>query len=195
MEILLAEACSGWHVLMRSLGLDISKHSTGWACWGPDDEKLAFGWWRLGSEFTSRGAVFANLHARMSEVQDTYGQIDAVFFEEAIDVRALSGHTNIDTIKVLGGLNAHAESWGCAMGCRIVQGVNQSRWRRDFIGPIRRGTKRATLKEMAMARCRQLGFRTYVDDEADAIGILTYGLLSIQITPYWIADEVLRAEL
>jgi hypothetical protein len=121
--------------------------------------------------------------------------IEAVFIEEALDVRVLSGRTNIDSLKLLSGLNAHAKSWASAMDCRIMREVNQSKWRREFLGKIPRGTRRQTLKDASMERARQLGFKPITDDVAEAIGILTYALLSLQITPPWISTEVFRPPL
>src|SRR3546814_3337437 len=66
-----------------------------------------------------------------------------------------------------------AECLGEELGCRIVRGVSPSTWRVNFIGSQKRGTKRATLKDLTKERCRQLGMKPQNDDEADAIGILT----------------------
>ena len=45
-------------------------------------------------------------------------------------------------------------------------------------------------------RAKQVGFSVRKDDEAAAIGLLTYSLLFHEhVTPPWIADEVLRAPL
>uniref|UniRef100_UPI003B3B20F1 hypothetical protein n=1 Tax=Sphingomonas sp. TaxID=28214 RepID=UPI003B3B20F1 len=85
---------------MRVLGLDLSKRSTGWACWAPGEDRGHSGTWQLGSEFTSRGRVFAKLHQYMSDLH-RIGKIDAIFFEETIVPAQLQGHTNIDTLRIL----------------------------------------------------------------------------------------------
>lgn len=179
---------------MRVLALDLSKRSTGFACWGEGDEKVASGCWELGSEFTSDGRVFANLHARMHDLH-RIARIDALFIEETLDPRVLSGHTNIATLKVLSGLSAHAKSFAEAMSFKIVREVNQTTWRRHFIGSMKRGTKSVDLKDYAMQRARQLGFKPRRHDEAEAIGILDFACDQIQMRPYWVADQVLRAPL
>src|SRR3546814_16325839 len=71
-----------------------------------------------------------------------------------------------------------AECLGEELGCRIVRGVSPSTWRVNFIGSQKRGTKRATLKDLTKERCRQLGMKPQNDDEADAIGILTHAARS-----------------
>lgn len=169
---------------MRVLALDLSKASTGFAAWGPGDAVVASGTWQLGSEMTSRGMVFARLHERMTDL-NSVGAIDALFFEEPISPPQLQGHTNLDTIKLALGLSAHAESWGEAMGCRIIRGVNNTTWRREFLGKLPRKSRTADLKHMAMTRCRDLGFRPAKHDEAEAIGLLDYACDSLQIIPPW----------
>lgn len=179
---------------MRILALDLSKRSTGFACWGPADSVAASGFWELGSEFTSNGRVFAKLHQHMTELH-RLGAIDAVFYEEPLDPRVLSGHTNIDTLRVLSGLASHAQSWGEAMGCRIIRSVNMASWRRHFLGKMPRATKTAQLKDLAIERCQQLGFRPAKHDQAEAIGILDYACEELQVMPYWRRDEILRPAL
>lgn len=183
-----------WEAIIRIVGLDLSKTSTGYAMWGPGDPDVISGRFVLGSEFTTEGGVFCNLHEKLTWLNDQR-EIDAIFMEDTLNVGSLSGHTNITTLKILSGLNAHAKSWGVDMGCRIVREVHQATWRKEFLGRVPRQTRSATLKDMARQRCHQLGFKPYFDDEAEAIGILTYACLSVQITPFWLKDEVLRAEL
>jgi hypothetical protein len=177
---------------MRILAMDLSKRSAGWACWSPADERAVSGAWTLGSEYTSDGMTYCRLHQNMSDL-NALGAIDAVFWEEPLDARVLSGHTNIDSLRVLNGLAAHAASWADAMGCRHARSVPMASWRRHFLGKMPRATKSAELKEMAMQRCRQLGFKPAKHDEAEAIGILDWACDQLQIVPYW--NQVLRAPL
>lgn len=179
---------------MRVLALDLSKRSAGWAMWAVGEERPASGAWELGSEYTSRPETFVRLHQRMSE-QTAFGLPDAVFYEEPIQAVQLQGHTNIETLKLVAGLAAHAESWAEAMGCRIIRGVNLATWRRHFLGKMPRATKTAELKGYAVERCRQLGFRPRVHDEAEALGILDYACETLSILPPWRANEVLRPPL
>jgi hypothetical protein len=179
---------SGW------LALDLSKRSTGWAFWnGKPDQTARFGSWVLGSEYTSKGATYIKLHSNLAEMFQIM-PFDRMFFEEPIHPAQLQGGTNIESLRVLSGVAAHAESFAAATGCRS-QGINVSSWRGDFIGPQKRGTKRPVLKELTMLRCQQLGFSPRKDDEADAIGLLTYGILLNGVTPPWLANEVLRQPL
>lgn len=179
---------------MRIAALDLSKTSTGWACWAPGDTVVASGTWQLGSEFTSRGRVFCKLHENLMALH-RLGPIEALFFEDAVNIMPGAVPTNIESVKLAAGLCAHAESFGEAMGCRIVRGVNQVTWRREFLGKQPRGMKKTDLKDMAMERCRQFGFRPQKHDEAEAIGILDYACVALDIVPFWQQREVLRPAL
>lgn len=169
---------------MRILALDLSKSSTGWAVWGPDDAHVASGHWVLGSEFTSRGRAFAKLHEKMTDLH-SIGAIDAVFYEQPMNMAIAGKMNDFATPMLLMGLAAHAESWGEAMGCRIIRDVHMATWRRHFIGSIKRGTRKADLKSYVLQRCRELGFNPRRDDESDAIGILDYACDALGIFPYW----------
>jgi len=179
---------------MRILALDLSKRSAGWACWGPDDGMAASGAWVLGSEFTSKGRAFAKLHEEMSALH-ALGPIDHIFYERPLNLGPENGHTSADTINVLIGLAMHAESWGEAMGCRLIRDVHQATWRSFFLGRMPRATKSADLKMYAMSRARQLGFKPLKHDQAEAIGILDFACEQLGITPPWRANEVLRPPL
>ena len=196
---------------MSYLALDLSKSSTGWALWEEGTDTPRYGHWQLGNEWTSEGAVYAKLHRCMSDLYKLTGFTN-LYFEEPISPGHLQGGTTAQTIWMLGGLAAHAQSFGHIKRCRIVKAVNVERWRKDFIGDmvvreIKAGVRRrrkqgdnkasATdqLKRLVIERCRQFGFTPRKNDEADAIGILTYAILLNGVTPPWLADETLRAPL
>lgn len=187
------------------IALDLSKRSTGWAVWMGDDTAPHFGSWELGSEYTGRGQTYAKLHANLLDLR-AVSKFEALYFEEPLNPNKLKGQTNIDTLRVLSGLAAHAESFGHAIGLRIVQGINIDSWRPSFIGRInsaeaKRKAKAAgksatdSLKSLTVERCRQLGFNPRNTDEADAIGILDYCVSMRGVIPPWRADEVLQPML
>jgi len=173
------------------LALDLSKWSTGWAVWSDGDNNARYGHWQLGSEFTSDGGVYVALHRRMSELCQLCA-VEHLYFEDPIHPAQLQGGTNINSLRLLSGLAAHAESFAEAMRFRSVNRINVMSWRGDFIGKQPRGTKRTTLKDLTIERCRQLGFQPRRDDEADALGILTYASLVRGLMPPWLAGETLR---
>lgn len=176
------------------LSMDLSKRSTGWAYWNASSDLPSYGTWELGSAFTPNGATYCKLHQQMSDLHRLC-KFEHLFFEEPINPAKLQGHTNIETLRVLSGLAAHAESFGEAMGMRTINAVNLSSWRATFIGKQKRGTKRATLKDLSIERCHQLGWKPKNDDEADALGLLDYACTFRGIIPPWRLNEVLRPPL
>lgn len=172
------------------IALDLSKRSCGWAMLAEGVDAPRYGHVQLGSEFTSDGRTYAKLHETLSDLR-LVCRFERIYYEEPINPAALSGHTNIDTLRVLAGLAAHAESFGAAMGCR-TQAVNVATWRRHFLGRMPRGTKSKDWKAYATERCQQYGWKPKCSDEADALGILDWACEAIGLLPAWRADEVLR---
>lgn len=170
-----------------------------------------YGHWNLGSEWTTEGGVYAKLHRNLSDLYKVE-KFTHLYFEEPINPSHLQGGTTAQTIWMLGGLAAHVQSFGHIKRCRMVKAVNVERWRKDFIGDmvvreVKAGTRRARkagnskasstdqLKKLTIERCRQYGFNPRKNDEADAIGILTYAILLDGVTPPWLARETLRPQL
>lgn len=180
--------------LVGIIALDLSKRSTGWAVWQPGWGKPRYGSVQLGSEFTSDGQTYVKLHSFLTDIRTTICKFDQIYFEEPINPQALSGHTNIDTLRVLAGLAAHTQSFGYAMGCQ-TQSVNITSWRKFFVGKMPRGTKSKDWKEFAEERCRQYGWTVRRNDESDALGLLDYATDLAGIIPPWRENETLRAPL
>ena len=179
---------------MIILALDLSKRSTGWACWSDDLDNPIYGTWALGSEFTSDGQTYAKLHQCLADLRAVM-KFEFVFYEQPLRPEVLQGSTNIDTLRVLSGLAAHAESFAYAVGCWGIHAVHLAVWRKHFIGRMPRGTKTKQWKEYAIERCRHYGWNPRRDDEADALGLLDYGCSLKGITPPWRANETLRPVL
>lgn len=177
---------------MRILALDLSKTSTGFCLWSPADARPLIGHWRLGSEYTPRGRVYGKLHEEMSGL-NSLGRIDAIAYEEPIDAGKLQGFTNVDTLRLATGLAEHVQSWAAAMAIKphLVASANHSSWVRVALGPIRRGTKRATLKEMSLAMARQLGFKPQNDDESDGLGVMIWACDHFGVAAPWLKVQPL----
>ncbi|HWK32786.1 MAG TPA: hypothetical protein VNR51_03790 [Hyphomicrobium sp.] len=190
--------------------LDLSKSRTGFAVWQPGWDKPRYGSWRLGTEWTSDGGVYAAIHVRMAELRAVM-PFRTIYFEEPILPANLSGKTNIRTLKLAAGIAAHVESFAEATGC-MAHAVNVGTWRKDFVGAdlvkdaqaaarakraiTGKGSARDKLKALTVERCRQLGMSPRSDDEADAIGILDFALdFHEHVTVPWRANEVLRPPL
>lgn len=190
---------------MTFLAIDQSKSRTGWAAWQSGWSKPVIGSVCLGSEYTSRGQVFTKLRSTIIDVWKTVCRFDVLFFEEPIN-HMMKGGTSENAILLSLGMAGCIEGVGYELRCRRVIKLSASSWRPGFCGSdevqlIKRAAKRAKesardpLKAASVERCRQLGLRVSNDDEADAVGILTYGILCEGITPPWLTDEVLRAPI
>ena len=181
--------------MIPTLGLDLSKSSAGWALWDGKSDKARFGHRRLGNGvLTNHGLTFARVHELMNELH-MICPYEAVFVEKPLDPQLMSKIQNFDTPFLLYGLAAHAHSYCEAKGIRKLQMVHQATWRKHFIGSMRIGTKKPVLKQLTMERCAQFGMPVRTDDEADAIGILDYGIEMQGITAPWRRDNILLPPL
>ncbi len=202
---------------MKFLALDLSKSNTGWAHWDGLSEKPRFGSWQLGSEYTTNGGVFAKLAGNLTDLHGLM-PFDGIIMETPIVPSQLQGNTTIHVIRLASGLAAMVQYFAHVFRehpehpVRFVDEVNVESWRPEYIGKFhnaeakaearrakkagdKRASARDTLKALTIARCRQLGLEPRNNDEGDAIGILTYGILSRGETPPWIANETLRTPL
>lgn len=194
---------------MTFLALDLSKASTGWALWDRGWEMPRYGRWILGSEYTSRGQVYAKLHSNLIDMRRCVSRFTMVFYEQPINPVQLQGYTNINSITLAIGLSEHVESFSAAMPECRCESVHIDTWRKDFIGADisilakrdarqkgkvlgKRVSARDKLKVLTIERCRQFGMNPKTDDEADAIGILDYKLALRGIQTPWRTAETLR---
>lgn len=178
---------------MRILALDPSKRATGWACYEPGWETARFGTWdRLGSEFTSRGDLFYALYKALYDHRLIVG-IDKIFAEEPVNLIPGGVATTAENVWIAVGMAATIELFAASFGVRL-QWVHQAKWRRHFLGRMGR-QKSKDLKDYALERARQLGFRPRRHDEADALGVLDYAMDFERLDAPWRTDEVLRQPL
>jgi hypothetical protein len=195
---------------VKLLALDLSKTCTGWAFWAPGAEQARLGHFNLGGSYASNGDVFAKLQQKLNELRQAFA-FERMVWEQKINPQNLQAVSNYQTIALMGGLEAHAESFAAVF--RIAhRAVNVSSWRPDFLGRdeiagIRRAVKDEekrlgkkvgasdALKVATMLRARQLGHEPRKQDEADAFGVLTYELLHRGVIPPWLGNETLRAPL
>ena len=152
----------------------------------------AFGRWPLADSMKWRARGYVRLHKEMMALHREH-DIDSIDYEEPLTQKALNGKTNIDTLRTLTGLAAHAESFAAAIGAKL-SAVNVSSWRRHFIGSMPQGTKSPDLKRLTNVRCRELGFDPATYDESDAIGLLDYRLSVDGIIAPW-REGVLQTQL
>lgn len=160
---------------MRILALDLSKRSTGWACWSDDGSKPIFGTWVLGSEYTSPGQVYCELHKQISALH-SLGKINRIFHEQQINHLPHAQKTNLEAIEMAACLIGHVHSWSYAMGIREPVPVNMKTWRKSFHANLPKALQRVELKAESVKEAKALGFNVRNDDESDAIGILDWAV-------------------
>lgn len=90
--------------------------------------------------------------------------------------------TRIESVALAFGLAAFSEWFATCVDatCRQVQ---QGAWRKHFTG--RGSGKTVDLKREAIERARALGWAVKNDHEADAGGVLSYGLACMGVEPPW----------
>lgn len=198
--------------MARYLALDLSKRSAGWALWDDAHERPVGGAWSLGSEFTPAGGVFLHLFQELNALSKACGEedgrsaFDDIVYEEPLNLGPHGAPTTKDTIFLLIGLAATVDLWAEAKRVRRLRSVNQSSWRRHFLGSIPRGRRKDEFgnpvkqppinwKSLADERCRQLGFRPRTHDEAEAYGLLDHQLHIAGVTPPWRVENALMPQL
>lgn len=181
-------ASNDWLEAADKLGL----HSTGsnWRVFDDGRFSLAHGAWRLKTEWSREGEPHLLLHRKLDALHK-FSHFEHIIYERALPPEHRGGKSNPHN-DILLELIGHVKSFYCAKRLRTILGIHRASWQKEFIGSQKRGTKRKTLLQLIQERARQLGFAFKKDDEAAAIGLLTYGLLSRNITPPWIANETLR---
>lgn len=177
-----------WPQILDKFGL--SNTSKNWRVYDNGASSLVHGAWRLKTEWTREGEPHASLHQNLALLHELTG-FEHILYERALAPEQRGGASN-QSNDILVELIGHVKSFHFAYRLRTLLGIHRASWQKDFIGSQKRGTKRATLLDLIEMRGHQLGFTFRKDDEAAAIGILTYGLLTRNIQPPWLANEVLR---
>jgi hypothetical protein len=154
-------------------------------------EKPASGSFKLPTIDEDLGAVGYRVHVELDGLLKTFG-FERVFYEMPIPPSRMLGNTQLHVTAKVFTIAGHIESFCYAKRLRCRQ-VGQSSWRRTFVGKGA-GEKTKTFKDWSMRRCRELGWNVRSHDEADACGILDYGIsLDPSFTPPW-RDKLLFAE-
>lgn len=170
--------------------LRLSATSSNWRYYPDADLSLAHGAWKLKSEWSKEGEPHAKLHKNLA-VLHRFSGFEHIIYEQALTPEQRGGASNPSN-DILLELIGHVKSFYCVKRCRTIIGIHRASWQKDFIGRQKRGTKRATLLDLIEQRARQLGFSFKKNDEAAAIGLLTYGMVTRGITPPWLSNETLR---
>lgn len=165
------------------VGLDIAT-STGCAFWREGTAAPSLMTVQLPSDPGEVGRPCEKLRRNLADLH-AVERITHLFFEATI----LPGKTTPQTVYKLCALAGMAEWFAHRIGAQCRQ-VEQQRWRKHFIG---KGTgPSAELKRLAMEAARLRGWNPANDHEADAVGVLDYGLACFSIQPPWRDAHLMR---
>lgn len=168
------------------IGLDIATE-TGLAIWREGYAAPALMTVRLPSDPGEVGRPMERLRSTLADLH-AIEPIKHLFFEATI----LPGKTTPQTVYKLCALAGMAEWFAHRVGA-ICRQVDQQSWRKHFIG---RGTGRSDeLKRLAKEAALLRGWNPANDHEADAAGVLDYGLACFNINPPWRDAHLLGGRL
>jgi hypothetical protein len=158
------------------LGMDIAT-ATGIAIWRDGTAAPSLMTVQLPSDPGEVGRPAERLRRTLADLH-AVEPITHLFFEATI----LPGKTTPQTVYKLCALAGMAEWFAFRVGAACRQ-VDQQSWRKHFIG---RGTGRSDeLKRLAKEAAVLRGWNPANDHEADAAGVLDYGLACFNISPPW----------
>lgn len=159
------------------MGLDLAT-CTGYGRWSRGDDAP-----RMGSITIDRRdpALFAHGNESLRKLLSRLhaeDPIEGLFVEGLIKRRV----DTLPKLKLLIGLYTMAEWWAHKLEIPFRE-VHMDDWRKHFIGVAKGG--RDFLKKKAVAECKSRGWSVKSDDEADAAGVLDFGLACFGVTPPW----------
>lgn len=171
---------------MAAVALDLAT-KTGVATWYSGTAAPVFSTLHLPSDPGLVARPMEKLRAHLADLH-AIEPIEYLFFEVAIlpqpkvqDGRAVM-RTTTDTVYKLCALAGMAEWFAHRIGAKC-RSVEQQSWRKHFTG---RGTgKSADLKAAAIQAAKMRGWNVTTDHEADALGVLDYGLACMNVTTPW----------
>ena len=161
--------------------------AAGWAVFHPDLDEPRYGTLRL-PPTTTDGSIGPALNLLFDHIAwiDRQWPLCRIGYEAFLaptggkrdDDKGFT--TSQATLKKLIGTISTLEL--CASMLKIQpRSINNSSWRRYWLGSQKRGTKREDWKELSIAKATGLGWPVKTDDEADALGQLHFLLAEMQI--------------
>ena len=152
----------------RVLALDLAT-TTGFAFGAPGSIPQC-GHIRFASLGSSRAKVYRHFRSWLEQRWNVRNhQPDLIVFESPMQGMMLAGRTNIESLKMLGGLAEHLEEW-CYEKVELRE-ASVSQVRSHFIG---KNMKSELAKRYTFQRCKQLGWPVETTDESDACALWDY---------------------
>lgn len=182
--------------MITALALDQSPLSTGWAVGHPNDTKPLWGVLKLKQWGDAEGERLVEFNEWLTKTIAENG-VTHLFYEAPFLPRHLNFHSIEPQFFLIGHINYVA-------ACREipVQQVAMQSWRSRFLGTtkappgLKGDVARKELKQMALRACALRGWLVDNDNAAEALGILDFGLSTLDRKHAGRADILFRrAEL
>jgi len=152
----------------RVLALDLAT-TCGWAFGAPGSIPQC-GHIRFAKPGASRALIYRNFRDWLEDRWNQRDhQPDLVVYESPMQAMLMYGRTNIDTLKLLGGLAEHLEEW--TLDKVELHEASVSAVRVHFLG---RNYTSKVAKQMTYERCHALGWEVENLDQADAAALWSY---------------------
>jgi hypothetical protein len=152
----------------RVLALDLAT-TTGWA-YGVPGSIPQCGHVRFSKPGSTRAQTY---RAYRNWLDETWGKREEIpehiVYESPAIGMQMQGKTNIDTLRLLGGLAEHLEEW--AYRKTTLSEATVSKVRAHFIG---QNMKAKIAKPLTLERCQQMGWPATTTDDADACALWSY---------------------
>lgn len=162
---------------MSYLALDLSSR-TGWAHWHPWMSRPEFGVLPLARRDKGNvGPDMEKLRAFLSERHKAF-PIKIVFYEGPIKLPT----DTLPWLRFIYAIAGQVDWWAHKINIQCRE-VAIDDWRMHFLGFKKGG--RELLKAAAMDACNRRGWKPQNDDEAEALGVLDYGLACWKIDVPW----------
>lgn len=152
---------------MRILAIDVGTRNLGWAVGSPQ-ETPSHGVYEVPAYGKKLGILGADIRAWLTTTCATY-KPTGIVYEQPIYVP----DNNPWTMRKVAGIGFTIELFSYDTDTPVEE-MPAPTVRRHFLGKVPRHTKE--IKEAVIARCRQLGWKPHMDDDADALALLDYTL-------------------
>lgn len=160
------------------VALDLSSRATGWATWCEGAQDPKWGILRLPASVNDCGPTNEGLRRHLADLY-AVEPIKTIFYE----AQYIGTRVNMDVAEKLLGMAGMVDWFAHKVGANVFK-VPVSSWRKHFYLSPPKG-ERADLKRMGVIAAHRRGWMVSKDDEADALGVLDYGLHCVGVKPPW----------
>lgn len=183
---------------MKALGLDPSMRRIGWAVGSTDGSRPVWGVLRSPSWGKDEGDHLNRVSNWLDEQLANY-RFEACFYEAVFISTIGGGKGGTDAIRAKIMLEGEILKFAARHKLKVFDVPLQS-WRSRFLGATQAPPHyrqkpemaRNWLKQRAIKACAERGWLTDSDDEAEALGILDYGLACLDTAYQGRTDTIFR---